>query len=109
MDHTPQDRQIPGEPSPAADTDWGDPPPGCLVGEWGVRQLRWVRCSDDGRLHLLVPVEVVVAATGGQAQGLCGRLLPAQGLIFRPFTKGSLGPVCMACVDSIPWPTRGAR
>jgi hypothetical protein len=71
--------------------------------------LRWVRCSDDGRLHLLVPVEVVVAATGGQAQGLCGRLLPAQGLIFRPFTKGSLGPVCMACVDSIPWPTRGAR
>ena len=69
-------------------------------------QLRWVRCPDDGRLHLLAPVEVVVAATGGQAEVLCGRVLPAQGL---PRADGPSGAVCMACVDVMPWPTRGAR
>ncbi|MGH4008136.1 MAG: hypothetical protein ACRDTH_08275 [Pseudonocardiaceae bacterium] len=92
MDHTPQDRQIPGEPSP----------PGFLAGGSGVRQLRWARCPDDGRLHLLVPVEVVVAATGGQAEALCGRALPAEGLTL---ASGSSGPVCTACVDGIPWPS----
>jgi hypothetical protein len=96
VDHIPWDRQIPGEPGP----------PGCLVGEWGVRQLRWVRCPDEGRLHLLGPVEVVVAATGGQAEALCGRALPPQCL---PLVHSSSRAVCMACVDGIPWPTRSTR
>lgn len=102
MDHTPRDWQIPGEPSPAADTDQGDHPPGCLAGGPGVRQLRWARCPDEGRLHLFGPVEVVVAATGGQAEAFCGRALPAEGLIL---DSGSSGAVCMACVGGIPWPS----
>ena len=106
MDHTPQDRQIPVEPSPAADTDWGDLPLGCFAWESGLGQLRWARCPDEGRLHLLAPVEVVVAATGGQAEALCGRALPPQCLTL---ANGSSRAVCMACVDSISWPTRSTR
>ncbi len=112
MDQVPQDRQIPSEPSPAADADRGDQPrapgtsstppaaahpgilvgtprradlwvpdpqfpttkaptderwsgpgplappagelnPGCPAGESSVGLLRWARCPDDGRLHLL--------------------------------------------------------
>ncbi|MGH3974552.1 MAG: hypothetical protein ACRDS9_14670 [Pseudonocardiaceae bacterium] len=60
MDHTPQDRQIPGQPSPAADPDQGDRPPSCRAGESGIASLRWTRCPNEGCLHLLAPAEVVV-------------------------------------------------
>ncbi len=67
--------------------------------ESGVGPLRWARCPDQGRLHLLVPAEVVAAATGGHAEALCGQALPAQGLTL---TNSSSGAVCLACVAGIP-------
>ncbi len=67
--------------------------------EWGVGPLQWAYCPDEGRLHLLGPAEVVVAATGGHAEALCGRALAAAGLTL---THGSSGAVCMTCVNRIP-------
>lgn len=61
--------------------------------------LRWARCPDHGRLHLLVPAYAVVPATGRDAEALCGRALPADGLTL---TRGSSGAPCMACVNRIP-------
>ncbi|MGH3814030.1 MAG: hypothetical protein ACRDUV_16525 [Pseudonocardiaceae bacterium] len=98
MDHTPLDRQIPGQPSPAADPDQDDRPPGCLTGESDVGPLQWARCPDDARLHLLAPSEVVVAAAGVQAEALCGQALPTEGLTL---ANGSSGTLCMVCVDGI--------
>lgn len=42
------------------------------AGESGVGPLRWARCLDEGRLHLLQPADVVTATTTGHAQALCG-------------------------------------
>jgi hypothetical protein len=42
--------------------------------------------------------DVVVAATDGHAEALCGRQLPAESLTL---INGSAGALCMACVADI--------
>ncbi|MGH3685053.1 MAG: hypothetical protein ACRDRU_07660 [Pseudonocardiaceae bacterium] len=63
----------------------------------GAGPLRWARCPDGGRLHLLAPAEVVIAATRGHAQALCGRPLAAEGLTL---AQGS-AELCIACLAGI--------
>lgn len=65
------------------------------VGRSSVEGLRWARCPDDGRLHLLKPAGVDLAATNGHAEALCGQCVPAQGLTINGAPSGAL---CMACV-----------
>ncbi|HKR48024.1 MAG TPA: hypothetical protein VJT72_00325 [Pseudonocardiaceae bacterium] len=106
MHHASQNHHTPGRerlggPGPLS-APRGQPHPGCLAGESVVGPLRWVRCPDDGHLHLLTPAEVVVAATRGHATTLCGQPLPAAGLTL---THGSSTAVCLACVAGIPCPT----
>jgi hypothetical protein len=72
------------DPSPRAEGSSGGP-------------LRWARCPDDGRRHLLQPAEVVVAATGGHAHALCGRFLPAEGLTL---AHGSVAALCLTCLTA---------
>ena len=60
-----------------------------------VDQLRWARCPEDGRLHLLQPAGVDLAATSGHADAVCGHRVPAQGLTINGVPAGAL---CMACV-----------
>jgi hypothetical protein len=73
----------------------GQPDPSDRAGRPGVEQLRWARCPDDGRLHLLQPVGVDLAAASGHAQAVCGHRVPAQGLTINGVPSGAL---CMACV-----------
>jgi hypothetical protein len=80
----------PGPVAPPA----GKPDPGCAIGESSAGPLRWARCP-DGRLRLLQPADVVVAFTGGQAEALCGRSLPAEGLTL---THGSAVALRLACL-----------
>jgi hypothetical protein len=68
---------------------------GDQIGESSVEGLRWARCLDDGRLHLLKPAGVDLAATSGHAEALCGQRVPAQGLTINGAPSGAL---CMACV-----------
>lgn len=82
------------DPGSLAPPAGGEPDPGCATGESSVGPLRWARCP-DGRLHLLHPADAVVAATGGQAEALCGRSLPAEGLTL---THGCAGALCMTCL-----------
>lgn len=57
-------------------------------------QPRWARCSDDQRLHLLQPADVIVAAAG-QAQAVCGnRILPEDLTIV----CGGSAALCIACI-----------
>ncbi len=60
-----------------------------------VEQLRWARCPDEGRLHLLEPADVAAATTQGHAQAVCGRRIPADGLTI---TSDLSGALCMSCV-----------
>ena len=46
----------------------GQPDPRHQTRDFSVGQLRWARCPDDGRLHLLQPTDVVVAATWDHAE-----------------------------------------
>jgi hypothetical protein len=71
------------------------PDPSDRAGRPGVEQLRWARCPDDGRLHLLQPAGVDLAAASGHAQAVCGHRVPAQGLTINGVPSGAL---CMACV-----------
>jgi hypothetical protein len=140
VDHTSQDRQLPGEPSLAADARMrgttqlrglripdpqfptkiphgrqssypvrppapgGQSDPSHRAGGSSVEQLRWARCPDDGRLHLLQPADVTLAATRGHAPSLCGYRIPVQGLTIKSVPSGSgsgssgSGSLCMACV-----------
>jgi len=82
----------------------GRPDTRCL-GWWsGVRQLlRWARCPEDGRRHLLQPAEIPRGA-GEHARALRGRRVPADGLTI---ISGLSWVLCVTCVCGIP-PTRGA-
>ena len=58
-----------------------------------VPPLRWARCPDDGRLHLVQPADVAVTDTG-HALALCGIRLGADGLTV----SGSAGALCSTCI-----------
>ncbi|MGH3899716.1 MAG: hypothetical protein ACRDTA_16025 [Pseudonocardiaceae bacterium] len=64
-----------------------------------MRQLRWTRCTDDGRLHLLPPAQIRLATAGHHARALCGQRIPADGLTI---THGPPGALCTACIIGIP-------
>lgn len=85
----------PSGPEPLAALAGGEANPGGVAGEPGAGPLRWARCPDDGRLHLLQPADVVVAATGLRAEALCGRLLPTEGLTLG---HGWAGALCTGCL-----------
>jgi hypothetical protein len=76
----------------------GQPVPTPGPGVSGAGPLRWARRPDEGRLRLLAPADVAVAAAGGHARALCGRWLPAEGLTL----TGAAGALCLACVAGIP-------
>lgn len=83
------------EPLPAPG---GQPDPHHQSGRSSSGQLRWARCPDDGRLHLLQPGTAVAATTtGGHAQALCGQELAPEGLTI----TSSAGPLCMTCIAAI--------
>jgi hypothetical protein len=63
-----------------------------------VEQLRWARCPDNGRLHLLHPAGVTLAAAGDHAQAVCGHRILAEGLTINGDSTGAL---CMACVIGV--------
>ncbi|MGH3833250.1 MAG: hypothetical protein ACRDRS_22915 [Pseudonocardiaceae bacterium] len=60
--------------------------------------MRWARCPDDDRLHLLRPAELPHAA-GDHAQALCGQRVPADGLTT---ISGLSWALCITCVCGIP-------
>jgi hypothetical protein len=60
-----------------------------------VDQLRWARCPDHGRLHLVQPADVTLAVTRGYAEAVCGHRIAAEGLTIN---RGPSGALCMACV-----------
>ncbi|MGH3770703.1 MAG: hypothetical protein ACRDRW_04795 [Pseudonocardiaceae bacterium] len=80
-------------PAPGGQPD----PRGWVLG----RLLRWARCPDDGRLHLLPFAEVPRVAAGDHVRALCGQRVPADGLVI---TRGLSWAPCMACVIGIPIP-----
>jgi hypothetical protein len=90
---TPAGRQ-PSPPTPVR-VPVGQPDRSEQAGRPGVDQLRWARCPDDGRLHLLQPAGVDLAAASGHGQAVCGHRVPAQGLTINGVPSGAL---CMACV-----------
>ena len=90
---TPAGRR-PSRPTPVR-APVGQPDPSDQAGSPGVEQLRWARSPDDGRLHLLQPAGVDLAAANGHAQAVCGHRVPAQGLTINGVPSGAL---CMACV-----------
>ncbi len=64
--------------------------------------LRWARCPEDGRLHLLAAAEADVALGGGHAAGaLCGIRLGAGGLTL---STGPAAELCLACLAGIDAP-----
>ncbi len=60
-----------------------------------INQLRWARCPDDGRLHLVQPSDVTLTATRGYAPAVCGHRIAAAGLTINSVASGAL---CMSCV-----------
>ena len=84
-------------PAPLAPGNQPSPKP--ATGESDVRPLRWARCSDDRRLHLLAAGEVLRATGQGHARALCGRSVPGTGLTL---TDDSSAALCMACVVGVP-------
>lgn len=58
----------------------GQPDPGPRARISSIEQLRWARCPDEGRLHLLAPGDVRRATADGHARAVCGRPVPAAGL-----------------------------
>lgn len=73
----------------------GQPDPNLQIQELPCRQPRWARCTQEGRLHLLQPAEVIAATTQGHAAAVRVRRIPAEGLTI---TSGPSGALCMACV-----------
>ncbi|MGH3887430.1 MAG: hypothetical protein ACRDSZ_12835 [Pseudonocardiaceae bacterium] len=68
----------------------GQPNPRCAGGP-----LRWARCPHDGRLHLLQPDQIRLAAAGDHARALCGQQVPAEGLTITNGPAAALGVACM--------------
>jgi hypothetical protein len=92
--------QFPSKPARSSPVTLPVPPPDCPQPRRPserstVEQLRWARCSDEGRLHLLQPADVAVATTRGHTQAVCGRRISDEGLTI---TNGASGALCMACV-----------
>jgi hypothetical protein len=73
----------------------GQPDPNLQIQELPCRQPRWARCTQEGRLHLLQPAEVITATTQGHAAAVRVRRIPAEGLTI---TSGPSGALCMAGV-----------
>ncbi len=73
-----------------------------------VGPLRWARCPEQGRLHLLHPDDVIAATNQGQARAICKRLIPAEGITI---TNGPSAALCMGCVldATSPIPARSPR
>ncbi len=84
-------------PAPLSPGD--QPEPRCSSERSGVGPLRWARCPDDGRLHLLQSAQVPLAAAGNNARALCGQRIPAEGLTI---TNSPAGALCVICVVGIP-------
>ncbi|MEO7196092.1 MAG: hypothetical protein ABIZ05_14985 [Pseudonocardiaceae bacterium] len=86
-------------PAPAPGAPGGQSDTRCS-GWWSeVRQrLRWARCPEDGRLHLLQPA-VLPRAAGEHARALCGRRVPADGLTV---ISGLSWALCITCVCGVP-------
>lgn len=55
---------------------------------------RWARCPVDQRLHLLAPLAIAAAALVGHGHALCGRRIPAAGLVL----SGVSAPPCLSCL-----------
>ncbi len=89
-------------------TPGGLPDPNPHTGNSSAGPPRWVRCPEQGRLHLLHPADVIAATNQGQARTICGHRIPAEGLIL---TSGPSGTLCMACILSAtsPIPALGPR
>jgi hypothetical protein len=94
-------------PAPLA-APGGQPNPSQWYGASSVEQLRWARCPDDGRLHLLQPAHVSFAVAGRHAQTVCGQWMAAEGLTIN---SGPSGTLCMTCVidASAQMPAAGPR
>jgi hypothetical protein len=75
----------------------GQPDPSPRAEGSGAGPLRWARCSDERRLHLLARANIGAAA-GGDAQALCGHWLPAEALTI---THGPPEALCLDCVTEI--------
>ncbi len=60
-----------------------------------VDQLRWARCPDQGRLHLVQPADITLTAARGYAPAVCGHPIAAEGLTINGVPSGTL---CMTCV-----------
>ncbi len=87
---------------PVALSRGGQPDTSSSGGGSGVGQrLRWARCLEDGRLHLLRLAEVSRAATRGHARALCGPWVPAARLII---ASGLSWALCRTCATGIPDP-----
>lgn len=63
-----------------------------------VDQLRWARCPDHGRLHLVQPADVTLAAARGHTRTVCGHRIVAEGLTI---SGVPLGALCMSCVIAV--------
>ena len=83
----PAGRRLSSSPAPAPR---GRPFPSPGAGE----RPRWAHCPVDERLHLLASVDVVLAATPGHAQALCGRRIPTEGLTL----GGPSRALCVSCI-----------
>jgi hypothetical protein len=60
--------------------------------------MHWARCSIDGRLHAIAPIDATQAVARGYAETLCGHHLPAEGLAMQDVPSGSL---CLPCVIGV--------
>jgi len=101
---TPAGRQL-SSPAPHP-APGGQPDPRPPAGESSDAPLRWARCPEEGRLHLLRPAEIVIAVTSGWAEALCGRALAAQGLALSHGVAGALCLACLAEAGPHPQPTQ---
>lgn len=70
-------------------------PPSPALERPSVDQLRWARCPDHGRLHLVQPADVIPAVARGYTQTVCGHRIAAEGLTIGSVPSGAL---CMSCV-----------
>lgn len=77
-------------PAPGGQSD-----PNPQTGNSSVGPPRWARCLEQGRLHLLRSADVIAATNQGHGRAVCGRPIPAEGLII---TSGPSGALCMDCV-----------
>lgn len=90
----PADRR-PRPPAPRPALDGQRPQPSAALNRPSVEQLRWARCPDQGRLHLVQPADVTRAAASGYTQTVCGHRIAAEGLTISGVPSGEL---CMSCV-----------